>query len=223
MYAIFRSGGRQYRAEIGAELHLERLPNKVGEKVSFKEVLLLSDGSKAEIGKPLVKGATVKATIVEQFKGKKIIVWKYRPRKRYRRKYGHRQYYTRLRIDDIVPPKAKEEAEPAPKKEEAKPTPKKEAAKPAPKKAEPPAKKEVAPKKESAPSQPSTRKTLATLGVSDRVASALVEGGIKTVSAFLKALEEGGDKALLDIKGFGQKGLEEVKQILTDAGYKLPK
>ena len=137
----------------------------------------------------------------EHYKGKKVIVWKYRPRKRYRRKYGHRQYYTRLRIDDIVPPKAK-------------------AAKAEPK-AESPAKKESAPK-ESAPSKPSPRKTLAGLDVSDRVASALEEGGISTAGAFIKALEEGGDAALLAIKGFGQKGLEEVKQILADAGYDLP-
>ena len=106
MYAIYRAGGRQYLAEIGGELNLERLPYEVGEKVDFKEVLLLGNGPQTAIGKPLVKGAMVKATIVEQFKGKKIIVWKYRPRKRYRRKQGHRQYYTRLRIDDIVPPKA---------------------------------------------------------------------------------------------------------------------
>ena len=107
MYAIFRSGGRQYRAEIGAELNLERLPYEVGGKVDFKEVLLIGDGPITQIGKPLVKGAVVAATVVEQFKGKKIIVWKYRPKKRYRRKQGHRQYYTRLRIDDIVPPKSK--------------------------------------------------------------------------------------------------------------------
>ena len=105
MYAIFRSGGRQYRAEIGSELNLERLPQQVGDKVKFDEVLLLGDGSKTKIGTPVVKGAAVNATVIEQFKGKKIIVWKYRPRKGYRRKYGHRQYYTRLRIDDIMPPK----------------------------------------------------------------------------------------------------------------------
>ena len=106
MYAIFRKGGRQYRVEVGSELDLERLPHEVGDKVEFEEVLLLGDDKKTKIGKPLVKNAAVKATVVEQYRGKKIIVWKYKPRKGYRRKYGHRQYYTRLRIDDIVPPKA---------------------------------------------------------------------------------------------------------------------
>ena len=202
MYAIFRAGGRQYRAEIGSQLNLERLPNKVGDKVDFKEVLLVGDGARTEIGKPLVKGAMVKATIVEQFRGKKIVVWKYRPRKRYRRKQGHRQYYTRLRIDDIVPPKAKvAEAAKAPAK---------------------PAEKKPAAEKAAAPSKPSPRKTLAGLGVSDRIVSALEEGGVATAGAFIKTLEEGGDKALLEIKGFGQKGLEEVKQLLKDEGYSLP-
>jgi large subunit ribosomal protein L21 len=200
MYAIFRAGGRQYRAEIGGELNLERLPYEVGEKVDFKEVLLLGNGPQTAIGKPLVKGAMVKATVVEQFRGKKIIVWKYRPRKRYRRKQGHRQYYTRLRIDDIVPPKAK-----APAKAEEKP-----------------AKEKAAPKKEAAPSKPSGRKSLAGLGVNERIVNILSEGGITTAGAFIKALEEGGDKAVLDIKGFGQKGLEEVKAILAENGYELP-
>jgi large subunit ribosomal protein L21 len=202
MYAIFRSGGRQYRAEIGTELNLERLPHEVGDKIEFKDVLLVKNGGKAQIGKPLVKGALVKATIVEQFRGKKIIVWKYRPRKRYRRKQGHRQYYTRLRIDDIVPPKGAA-AEPKAK-------------------AEAPAKAAEKKDAETAPAQPSTRKTLAGLGLSERIASALEEGGIKTVGAFLKALEEGGDEALLAIKGIGPKGLEDVKQLLKDEGYNLP-
>lgn len=103
MYAIFRSGNRQYRAEIGAEINVEKLPNEVGDKVDFGDVLFVSNDGSATVGAPTVKGAMVKATVLEQFKGKKIIVWKYRPRKRYRRKQGHRQWYTRLRIDDIVP------------------------------------------------------------------------------------------------------------------------
>jgi large subunit ribosomal protein L21 len=203
MYAIFRAGGRQYRAEIGGELNLERLPYEVGATVDFKEVLLLGDGPQTAIGKPLVKGAMVKATVVEQFRGKKIIVWKYRPRKRYRRKQGHRQHYTRLRIDDIVPPKAG-------------------AAEATVKAKEQPAKEKAAPKQEAAPDRPSGRKSLAGLGVNERIASLLSEGGITTAGAFIKALEEGGDKAVLDIKGFGQKGLEEVKAILAENGYELP-
>lgn len=200
MYAIFRSGGRQYHAEIGTELNLERLPNEVGDKIEFTEVLLVKNGGQAQIGTPLVTGATVNATVIEQFRGKKIIVWKYRPRKRYRRKQGHRQYYTRLRIDDIVPAKGKA----------------------AESKAEAPAKAVEKTQPGEAPAQPSTRKGLAGLGVPERTATALADGDIKTVGAFIKVLEEGGDAALLAIKGIGPKGLEDVKQLLRDEGYTLP-
>ncbi len=102
MYAIIRTGGRQYRAEVGAEIDVERLPIEVGESFEIDEVLLLADGDQATVGTPLVEGAKVKATVVNQYRDRKIIVWKYRPKQRYRRKKGHRQYYTRLRIDEIV-------------------------------------------------------------------------------------------------------------------------
>ncbi len=103
MYAIIRTGGRQYRASAGDVIDVERLPYEVGDKVEFDEVLLVSgDDGKLRIGQPVVEGAKVEATVLEQFRGRKIIVWKYRPRERYRRKQGHRQYYTRLRIDRIV-------------------------------------------------------------------------------------------------------------------------
>jgi large subunit ribosomal protein L21 len=102
MYAIVRCGGRQYRAEVGERIVVEKLPYDVGEQIELDEVLLVRDGDKVHVGQPLVAGSRVKATIEEQFRGKKIIVYKYRPRKRYRRKQGHRQYYTRLHIDDIV-------------------------------------------------------------------------------------------------------------------------
>ncbi|GAB4321119.1 MAG: 50S ribosomal protein L21 [Phototrophicales bacterium] len=101
MYAIFRSGGRQYRAEVGATIDVERLPQDVDAQIEIDDVLLVSDGEKTLIGQPTVKGASVKATVVKQFRGKKVIVFKYRQRTNYRRRYGHRQYYTRLRIDDI--------------------------------------------------------------------------------------------------------------------------
>ncbi len=101
MYAIVRSGGKQYRAEVGATIDVDRLPQDVGESLELGDVLLVVDDGDAKIGQPLVEGALVKATVVEQFRGKKIIVYKYRQRTNYRRKQGHRQYYTRLRIDDI--------------------------------------------------------------------------------------------------------------------------
>jgi large subunit ribosomal protein L21 len=101
MYAIFRAAGRQYRAEKGAIIDVDRLPHEVGETVEFDEVLLVAGDGETQIGKPLVEGASIKATVVDQFRGKKVIVWKYIPKERYRRKKGHRQHYTRLRVEDI--------------------------------------------------------------------------------------------------------------------------
>ena len=101
MYAIVRIGGKQYQAEIGKTIVVEKLPYPVGEKVEFNEVLLISDGPQTKVGQPLVEGASVKAQVVEQFKGKKIIVFKYKPKIRYRRKQGHRQQYTRLLVENI--------------------------------------------------------------------------------------------------------------------------
>ncbi len=101
MYAIIRSGGKQYRAEVGATIDVDRLPQQVGESIEISDVLLIVDGDETRIGQPQVDGASVSATVVDQFRGKKIIVYKYRQRTNYRRKQGHRQYYTRLRIEDI--------------------------------------------------------------------------------------------------------------------------
>ncbi len=101
MYAIIRSGGKQYRAEVGATIDVDRLPQAVGESVEISDVLLIANDDDARIGQPRVEGALVRATVVDQFRGKKIIVYKYRQRTNYRRKQGHRQYYTRLRIEDI--------------------------------------------------------------------------------------------------------------------------
>ncbi len=102
MYAIIRSGGKQYRAEVGATIDVDRLPNAVGDAIEISDVLLVVNEGDTMIGQPRVEGASVAATVVEQFRGKKIIVYKYRQRTNYRRKQGHRQYYTRLRIDDIT-------------------------------------------------------------------------------------------------------------------------
>ncbi|MBI5669810.1 MAG: 50S ribosomal protein L21 [Chloroflexi bacterium] len=102
MYAIFRSGGHQYRAEVGATVDVEKLPFAENETITFDDVLLVGDGDNTVVGQPRVEGAAIKATVVKQFRGKKIIVFRYRQRNSYRRKTGHRQYYTRLRIDDIT-------------------------------------------------------------------------------------------------------------------------
>jgi len=102
MYAIFRSGGKQYRATVGETLDVERLPNDVGDRFEIEEVLLVGDGDNTVIGQPTVEGAKIKVTVEEQFRDKKLIVYKYNQRTNYRRKQGHRHYYTRLKIDDII-------------------------------------------------------------------------------------------------------------------------
>ncbi len=102
MYAIVESGGRQYRAEEGHSFSVEKLPYEVGEQIELEPVLLLANGDEVKVGQPNVAGVSVKATVTEQYRGKKIFVWKYKPKKRYRRRQGHRQSYTRLRIDEIV-------------------------------------------------------------------------------------------------------------------------
>ncbi len=102
MYAIVECGGRQYRAEEGSSFPVEKLAHEVGDQIELKNVLMLVNGDDVKIGQPTVSGVSVKATVVDQFKGKKIFVWKYKPKKRYRRRQGHRQNYTRLRIDEII-------------------------------------------------------------------------------------------------------------------------
>ena len=102
MYAIVESGGKQYKAVPGTTIEVERLHVEEGAQLDLDQVLLVADGEDVKVGTPVLKGATVKATVVEHFKGKKIIVFKYIPAERYRRKKGHRQQYTRLQIDEIL-------------------------------------------------------------------------------------------------------------------------
>ena len=101
MYAVIRSGNRQYRAEVGKVIDVERLPNAVNDTIDITDVLLVGDEGNTVIGQPTVEGAVVKATVVDQYRADKIIVFKYRQRTNFRRKRGHRQYYTSLRIDAI--------------------------------------------------------------------------------------------------------------------------
>ncbi len=102
MYAVIKAGGRQYRASVGDELVVERLPYEVGTQVEIDEIYLLADDGGVTVGKPVVPGVKVKATILEEFRGPKIRIFKYKPKERYRRRMGHRQTYMRLRIDEIV-------------------------------------------------------------------------------------------------------------------------
>ena len=100
MYAVIRTGGKQYRVSEGETLRIEKLPGDVGSSITFSEVLLLG-GDSVSVGKPLVSGASVTGQIVAQDRAKKIIVFKMRRRKNYRRKNGHRQWYTEVKITGI--------------------------------------------------------------------------------------------------------------------------
>ena len=101
MLAIFKTGGKQYSVKKGQILKVEKLEGNKGDNISFKNVLALSDASNNNIGTPLVEGAIVEATIIEQIRANKIIVFKKRKRQNYRSTQGHRQYLTVLKIQSI--------------------------------------------------------------------------------------------------------------------------
>jgi large subunit ribosomal protein L21 len=100
-FVIIEQGGKQYRAAEGEMIEVDRLPNEVGDTLTLKDVLLSVDDSDVKVGTPLIKKAKVQAEVLEHFKGRKILVFKYRPKQRYRVKSGHRQQYTRLLIKSI--------------------------------------------------------------------------------------------------------------------------
>ena len=106
IYAIIETGGKQYKVTPGQTIDVERLDAAEGNTVELDRVLLIADGDKVTVGTPVVEGAKVIATSQGEGKGKKIIVFKYKPKVRYRRKMGHRQLYTRLTVDKIVEPGA---------------------------------------------------------------------------------------------------------------------
>ncbi len=101
MYAIIRTGGKQYQVACGDQLRVEKLEGNVGDSVSLDDVLLVADGEDVTIGQPVVENAKVTAKIAEQGKDKKVIVFKKKRRKGYRLKRGHRQSYTALKIENI--------------------------------------------------------------------------------------------------------------------------
>ena len=102
MYAVIKSGGKQYRVEPGKQVRVEALAADVGAAVAFEEVLLVGAGDQVKVGAPLVSGAKVKATVVSHGRGDKVRIFKMRRRKHYQKSQGHRQNYTEVRIDDIV-------------------------------------------------------------------------------------------------------------------------
>jgi len=101
-HAIIETGGKQYRVKEGDVVFIEKLPAEAEEKVTFDNVMAIFDGENSKIGAPYIKGAKVDATIVKNGKSKKIIVFKMRRRKGYRRKQGHRQPYTKVQIEKIT-------------------------------------------------------------------------------------------------------------------------
>ena len=100
MYAIIVTGGKQYKVEVGSEIMVEKLDNEIGDNVNF-DVLMMAEGDNVQIGKPVLEGVCAKAEVLEHGKGKKVIVFKYKPKKDYRKKQGHRQPYTKVRILSI--------------------------------------------------------------------------------------------------------------------------
>jgi len=174
MYAVIKTGGKQYKVAKNDVILVEKLPGEAGAAIELDEVLLVGDDNSQTVGAPLVDGAHVAATVLEQTRGEKIIVFKKKRRQNYRRKAGHRQDLTALKITDIVTggkkkvakaaePKA-EEKKVAPKAEEKKAAPKAEEKKAAPKKAEakPAAKKaEAKPAEKKAPAKKTEAKASA--------------------------------------------------------------
>ena len=101
MYAVIESGGKQYKATVGATIDVERVDAEVGQAIELDRVLMVAEEGRVRVGRPVLDNATVWATVVEHGRKRKVIVFKYRAKERYRRKAGHRQWYTRLRIDAI--------------------------------------------------------------------------------------------------------------------------
>jgi len=109
MYAIIESCGKQYKVSEGDVVFFEKLDTEEGKKVTFSNVVLVSDDKKVEVGAPYVKGVKVEGKVVAHGKGKKIVVYKYKAKKNYRRTQGHRQPFTKVEITKIAMPSAKTE------------------------------------------------------------------------------------------------------------------
>lgn len=102
MYAVIETGGKQYRVQKGDTLFVEKLEAEAGDKIDFDKVLLVSKEGELLAGKPYVDGAKVVANVLEQGKAKKVVVFKYKSKKNYRKRQGHRQPYTKIEIEEII-------------------------------------------------------------------------------------------------------------------------
>ena len=103
MYAVVETGGKQYRLQVGDVVEVELMPVEPGQSIELPRVLMIGDQGGVKVGQPLVAGAKVCATVVDQGKGDKVIIFKYKSKVRYRRRLGHRQPFTRLSVQEIVP------------------------------------------------------------------------------------------------------------------------
>ena len=208
MYAVISTGGKQYRVAKGDVVRVELLGDDVGAKVSIDAVSLVAADDQVHVGTPVVAGASVEATVVEVGRGQKVLAFKKKRRKGYRRKIGHRQAYTALQIDDIVAPSGAKK--PAAKKPAAK---KPAAKKPAAKK---PAAKKPAAKKPAA-KKPAAKKTAAKEEAPKEAAAKKVapkKAASKKAAAKKPAAATTGDDNLKRIEGIGPK----IESVLKDAG-----
>ena len=101
MFAVFETGSKQYRVSKDSVIKVEKIDSDIGSQIQFESIMLLDDNGKLTVGSPYIKGSSVQATVISQGRAKKIMVMKMKRRKRYRRNQGHRQYFTKLRIDGI--------------------------------------------------------------------------------------------------------------------------
>jgi large subunit ribosomal protein L21 len=102
MYAVIKTGGKQYRVAPGEKIKIEQIPADIGAQIVLDQVLMVADGDAVKLGTPLVSGATVSATVIAQGRGVKVKIFKMRRRKHYMKTQGHRQNYTEIRVDSIV-------------------------------------------------------------------------------------------------------------------------
>jgi large subunit ribosomal protein L21 len=102
MYAVIKTGGKQYRVTTGEKIKIEQIPADVGSQITLDQVLMVGEGESVKVGNPLVSGAKVTATVVSHGRGQKVRIFKLRRRKHYQRTQGHRQNYTEIRVDTIA-------------------------------------------------------------------------------------------------------------------------
>jgi large subunit ribosomal protein L21 len=194
MYAIVDIAGQQVKVQKDQNVFVNRLAGKAGDKVQFDHVLLIDNDGSVTVGAPAIKGAAVTAKITEHLKGDKVIVFKKKRRKGYKKKNGHRQYLTSIKIDSIVATGAKAAA-PAKEEKKAAPAPKAEA----PKKEAAP--KAAAPKKEAAPKAAKADDLKKIEGIGPKIAETLTAAGVATFAELAKTSSEKISEIIAEVRG----------------------